>query len=174
MAKDFIEEADVVEEAEAKLDAKAAKREAAVQAYKDAQDLVRTSYPTIKDALEGALDEDEAKELFAALVKVVGNKKGSGAPRVAGAKRVSLNSQIAEMFAEVGTKVSDFALFKAFKVGAERMRWFIIASIKDAKDPEERMWVRYIPDEEVYELVAIGADVPEGWDGYLPKDESLL
>lgn len=146
------------------------KRQAAVEAYKAAQDLVRSSYDEIKDAL----DNDE---LFQAIVKVVGNKRGTGTgtKRIPGAKRTSMNDQIAAKFLAVGIggSVSDFDLFKEFKVGAERMRWFIIAMIKDAK-PEERMWVRYNSETEAYEYVAQGADVPEGWDGYLPKDESLL
>lgn len=162
-------EKSVDQELNEKEQAQLAKREAAAAAYKEAQDLVRSNYDAIKEALQN-------DELFAALVKVVGNKKGTGGTkRIPGAKRVSLNDQIAAMFIAVGVggSVSDFDLFKAFKVGQERMRWFIISSIKDA-EPEERMWIRYNTVSEAYEYVAQGAEMPEGWDGYIPRDESLL
>ena len=133
----------------------------------DAKELIRSNYGMLEETLE--------KELFEALVFAVGNRRGAGVARRAGAGRVSLDTQILNKFKEVGVggSITDIELFKEFKVGAERMRFFIIKMIKDAQ-PEDRIWVKFNTETEAYDFVATGPDVPEGWDGYLPKDESIL
>ena len=137
-------------------------------AYRAARDLVRDNYPKLEELLE--------KEVFDAIVKVVGNKRGTGTPRATGPRRMSVNAIIDKMFEDVGVggAISDIEFFRAVKAGAERMRWFIIASIKDVKDVNERKWIKFDEETQSYLYVAKGAEMPEGWDGYLPKDESLL
>lgn len=132
-----------------------------------AKELVRSNYPMLEETLEA--------DLFQALAFIVGNRKGTGASRVPGAGRVSLDSQILMKFKAVGVggSVSDIELFKEFKVGTERMRFFIIKMIKDTT-PEDRVWIKFNAETDNYDFVATGADVPEGWDGYLPKDQSIL
>lgn len=132
-----------------------------------ARDLVRDNYGMFEETLD--------KDLYAAIVFIVGNKRGSGADRVPGAGRVSLDTQILQKFKAVGVggSVTDIELFKEFKVGAERMRFFIIKMIKDAA-PESRVWIKFNAETDAYDYVADGPDIPEGWDGYLPKDESIL
>ncbi len=166
-----VTEASVTEEIDEKKAALLAKRKAATEAYNAAKDLIRASYNDLKDLVE--------QPLYEAIVKVVGQARGAGTPRVAGAKRASLKQMLLDEFVGegkgVGTRVNEMELFKKFKVGQAEMRYqLIIPNIKNVDKPEDRKWFAYDEESGDYVFVAEGADVPEGWDGYLPADEALL
>mgnify|MGYP001115171907 CR=1 FL=1 len=165
-------DASVTEEVDAKKQAILEKRKQKADEYNAAKDLIRKSYGTLQDLLD---QNDEDKALYQAIVKVVGQKRGAGVSRAPGVKRSSLKQQILDMFDGVGSRVNEFELFKKFKVGQPEMRYqLIIPNIKNVDKPEDRKWFSYDEETGDYIFVAEGADVPEGWDGYLPADESLL
>ncbi len=162
-----VAEASVTEEIDEKKAALLAKRKAATDAYNAAKELIRASYNDLKDLVE--------QPLYEAIVKVVGQARGTGAPRAIGAKRVSLKQLLLDEFVGVGARVNEMDLFKKFKVGQAEMRYqLIIPNIKNVDKPEDRKWFSYDEESGDYVFVAEGAEVPEGWDGYLPADEALL
>jgi hypothetical protein len=71
--------------------------------------------------------------------------------------------------AGVGTTKSGFEIFSEHNMGPGEMRGKIIRNLKLA-DPADRVWVSYNYVEKTYKLEALGAEKPEGWNGYIPVD----
>jgi hypothetical protein len=46
--------------------------------------------------------------------------------------------------------------------------------IKLAPSPDDRVWVKFDEDAEVYRVVGYGSEPPEGWDGYVPAVDTEL
>lgn len=73
------------------------------------------------------------------------------------------------LFPEVGTKLDEFELFKATKMGRAEMRKKVFYSWKNC-EPSEKLWIRFLEAEEAWVLDAIGGDMPETWaPADLPK-----
>ena len=88
----------------------------------------------------------------------------------------SINTKIKEALIEAGeTGMTGLNLYKKFQVGMPEMARKIKLFLKGEAD--NRVWVessRNDKDELVYTVVGLGADVPEGWDGYIPADVEAL
>ena len=124
----------------------------AVDAYKEAQGIAREWLRKV-EGLE--------PELRKALIKVIGLPGNTSRP--SGAR-----GEILDML-KVGP-VTDLELFKKFKYGQAEMKSIIRHMIKYV-DPSDRVWIAYNEAEEQYYIFDEGEDEPEGWTGYLPKDE---
>lgn len=117
----------------------------------------------VLDSLDA--DEPENKELIEAALLV---KPGR---RVA--TTTSRKDVIAEYFTEqvgVGESVHEDKIWSDLKLGRAEMRKASVNLIKKAKDPEERMWISFDPETELYTYEAEGAEPPEGWLGYRPVE----
>jgi len=86
--------------------------------------------------------------------------------------RGSKTEIIAEKFRDE-VEISELDLFAAFKIGRQAMTAQRRMFIKKFA-PEDRIWVIFDEDEEMYKMVADGADAPEGWDGYVPTEAEEL
>jgi len=136
----------------------------------------------IREAMKSA-SEGIAEVAVADLKLVVGMGQGAAGPRAAGTGRKSMNEQILDLFRDeegnlnVGAKVSGMEIFEKFDIGYPRMKWLIIAKIKDVKDKDDRVWIDYNREDGPggsYSIFGLGEETPEDWSGYLPSDESLL
>ena len=78
---------------------------------------------------------------------------------------------IAELFTTVGTTATESDIFAKFRMGRGEMKGAIKLALKSAA-PADRKWVSFDVESEVYTLVAIGADAPAGWTGYLPLEKA--
>lgn len=73
----------------------------------------------------------------------------------------------AESFERIGDQIEELELFNVLKAGRAEARTFI----KDAickSDPENRKWIIFNPEEEIYECVGIGENPPKNWTGCIP------
>jgi len=165
-AKVVIDEADEkeasaeVQEVEAAKAAAVAKRKATNEAKKEA-----------KQKLIAWLKEDPKIEddIHTAIVLLIKTAAKSSKPRAE-----SINEQLKAVLVEAGKDgVSEMAIFKQFKIGQPEMSIKTRLFVK-VKDPAERIWVRFFEDEELYKVIATGADMPEDWDGYIPTTEVSL
>ena len=123
-----------------------------VDAYKEAQGIARDWLRKVED-----LDADIRK----ALIKVIGLPGSTSRP--SGAR-----GEILDML-KAGP-VTDLELFKKFKYGQAEMKSVIRHMIKYV-DLADRVWIAYDEAEEEYYIFGEGENEPEGWTGYLPKDE---
>jgi pyruvate/2-oxoglutarate dehydrogenase complex dihydrolipoamide acyltransferase (E2) component len=78
---------------------------------------------------------------------------------------------IATLFVNVGDTVTLNDVFAKFRMGADSMKGAIKIALKGAA-PADRKWISYDASTEVYTLLAIGANPPTGWTGYLPLDKA--
>ena len=124
----------------------------AVDSYKAAQEVARDWLRKVE-----GLDTDIRK----ALIKVIGLPGNTSRP--SGAR-----GEILDML-EKGP-VTDLELFKKFKYGQAEMKSIIRHMIKYV-DLADRVWIAYDEAEEQYYIFGKGEETPEGWTGYLPKDE---
>lgn len=70
----------------------------------------------------------------------------------------------------IGATRTEDSIWADKKMGRMEMRHLTIDLIKKAKTPAERVWVQFDLPTTTYTLVAIGADKPQGWIGYVPTD----
>jgi len=90
-----------------------------------------------------------------------------------GGSRNGLSSKLKELFM-TGEPVSEMDIFKAFKIGRPETHAHIRSFIKNVKNVDDRIWVAFDNETETYSLVAVGAEVPEGWEGYVPANTEIL
>ena len=93
--------------------------------------------------------------------RTVLSKNGKATPR----------GVIAELFASVGATATESDVFTKFRMGRGEMKGAIKLALKSAV-PADRKWISFDVEKEVYTLLAIGADAPSGWTGYLPLDKA--
>lgn len=143
-----------------------AKKTETVDPKADAKRAKREAKNAAKERIRNYMASDDCPEdLKADLLLVVGLGRGSGAP----SPMASAKAAVLDMVQERGT-VSEDDIWSEFKLGRAEMRKVIVNAIKKAKSPEDRVWIRFNPEDGVYEYVATGADIPEGWTGYRPVD----
>lgn len=65
-------------------------------------------------------------------------------------------------------------IWEKFKLGRGEMRKISRKLIKDAKTPEERVWLDFNPITGKYTFVHKGKDMPSGWRGYRPVNAADL
>ena len=59
-------------------------------------------------------------------------------------------------------------LFTNYKVGRTEARTMFNSFLK--VKPENRIWIAFDRETETYAIKGKGAEMPEGWDGYVPAD----
>lgn len=74
------------------------------------------------------------------------------------------------MFAKVGDRVHEDAVYKALKLGRKDAYWTIADAIKEG-DVNARKWVYFTETDGYYTLMGVGPKPPEGYKGYVPKAE---
>ena len=67
-----------------------------------------------------------------------------------------------KLFGKVGDSIGELALFKETKWGPSEMRKRVRNALKKAK-PENRKWITFNPETEVWTLVGIGPEAPANW-----------
>jgi len=122
----------------------------AVDKYKAAQVIARAWLKT------AVLPEDIKK----ALVTVVGLPGTTSRP-------AGVRGEIVEKL--MAGPVNEFELFKCYKYGMAEMKTLIRHMISYVT-PDERVWITYDEESGNYSIFGQGEETPEGWNGYLPKD----
>jgi len=137
----------------AEVKAKDPKKEAKRLAKNEAKKRLRLFM--VRDETPDALRKD--------LLLVVGTgQRGFGG----GGSRVKVMDVVADMFKKV-KKISEDAIWEEHKLGRAEMRKICVNLIKK-REPENRIWITFKPDEETYVKVGIGPDAPANWTGYKP------
>lgn len=97
---------------------------------------------------------------------------GSGT-RAGGVRRgVNFDMQIRNLFLEKN-ELHEMEIFKNFHIGRPQMTNKIRVFLK-VPNPEDRIWVKFFPDEETYKIVGKGTNPPKTWEGFVPADENIL
>lgn len=109
---------------------------------------------------------DRILEAIRVLVPVRSAKEGRTSVRP---PKQQLLDKMLEMFLVNNNKLTLMDIFKEFRMGEGEMRVRMRNAIHDRK-PEERMWITYDHDTETYELIHVGAEMPDGWSGARPKN----
>lgn len=130
-------------------------------AERDAQRRKRIEAKTIIRKFAETCDNQELK---AAIYLIIGTGQ-----RTRRTKAFMLNQDIIKTFKEKKS-VSEMEAFNLWKVGRPEMTAKIRMMIRE-QDPENRLWVNFDADKEVYTLVGTGPNPPDGWDGYIPAAE---
>lgn len=106
-------------------------------------------------------NEDSVPEEIMEAAKILLPKHGGG-----GVRENSKKAQFLEML-EAG-KVHEDDLFLKLKLGRVEARNIINDVLKGL--PEDRVWINFDKENGEYEIVAKGAKMPKGWEGYVPQD----
>jgi hypothetical protein len=151
--------------------------EAALKAKNDAKKAKRLEYlKTVLDFVH-EFGTDEVK-LAARYVTPKALSDGTSA-RISVSNKASRRDFIIDLFgfktgddeqSFIGSTISEDAVWSNKKMGRMEMRHLTIDLIKKAKTPAERVWVSFDLPTTTYTLVALGADKPSGWIGYVPTD----
>ena len=121
----------------------------------------------IKALIESILADKEGyiTEEMKELAKLAAPKTNSGS----GVKRSSVMDTVRGYF-EDKAEADEIEVFQALKMGRQEMATSIKNIIKKST-PEERVWISFDPEEGLYTVEGRGAEVPEGWTGYVPVEE---
>jgi hypothetical protein len=141
---------------------------------KRAQELadIRNSVREYKDEIVKVLTNTEIpEEVVANLAYIIGNKRSKKA-RVLKGRAPALKDVVREKFAEVGSVIDELTLFLTLHIGRPEMQFRVNQLIKTT-EPENRPWIQFVEPVEgedmgSWQLVHVGEDAPEGWEGYLP------
>lgn len=99
-------------------------------------------------------------------------------------KRLALRNEFIQMFydsteeeavPQIGRVLKGLDLFMDKGIGKDRANQLCAEAIKKAIEPAQRHWIVAVPNTENpnimdYQLVAVGAEAPEGWTGFLPDE----
>jgi len=138
-----------------------------VQAKRDAARLLRNEAKTRLRDFAKTLEDDDA--LKADLFLIIGTGQRAGG---IGRVRVNMDMAIRDLFLEE-KEIHEMDIFKNFKIGRPQMTNKIRIFLK-VPNPDDRIWVRFFPDEETYRIVGKGANPPKDWEGFVPADENIL
>ena len=139
------------------VDAKKAAQEEKRKARNEAKERTRVYIKSLED---GQLKEDLN------LLIGTGSRQSSGAPRA------SINNVLRDLFIEK-TEVSEMDLFMQFKIGQPEMRIKIRIFVK-TPNPDDRIWVIFDEEKEVYRMVGKGAEKPSEYTGFIPAEQNIL
>lgn len=121
-----------------------------------------------KELVRSFMKDLEDKELKDAIILLI----GTGQRRAGGGGRTNVNALLRDAFL-ADDEISEMDLFLKFKIGRPEMTTKIRIFLK-TPNPEDRVWVTFDADSEVYKVVGLGAETPKGWDGFVPADEEVL
>ncbi len=115
------------------------------------------------------LKENEDFELASELKLLIVSSVRVGKPR-----GENINDKLKAFLVEAGSEgVSEMDIFKAYKIGQPEMSIKTRLFLK-VEPASNRIWVQFFPDEEIYKIIATGADMPSDWEGYVPADQVSL
>jgi len=134
----------------------------------EAKELRNEAKKTVREFFAD-IDKEQIPEDVLAAIELL-TKASTKKPRAA--KGPSAASMILTKIKEDG-QVSDVDLFMEFKVAQREMAGYIRNWIKKPANVEDRAWVRFDKESEMYILVGEGEYPPENWDGYIPATEEL-
>lgn len=114
---------------------------------------------------------------------LIGNERVPADKKVRQPK-LALRNEFVQMFydgegedalPQIGRIVKGMDLFVTKGLGKDKLNQLCAEAIKRASEPSKRHWITAVPDTEYpmvnnYQLVAVGADAPEGWTGFLPDE----
>lgn len=83
----------------------------------------------------------------------------------------TINTILRDLFLEQ-KEISEMDIFKNFHIGRPEMGIKIRIFVK--VQPEDRIWVVFDEENEIYRMVAKGPKAPKDWEGYVPVDENIL
>ena len=63
--------------------------------------------------------------------------------------------------------IGENSIWEEHKLGRAEMRKLCVNLIK-RREPEERIWIAFKPDEETYVKMGVGPEAPANWTGYKP------
>ena len=121
-----------------------------------------------KSLLREYMKEEETPANIAEALRLIVGQKRVRKPRV------SPLELLRQEFLK-NNQLSEMEIFDSFKIGRPEMvvkRRLLIQ--RYLSTPEDIIWIKFFPDEEMYKVLAIGATAPDGWDGYLPVSEEIL
>ena len=126
----------------------------------------RKALNTAKDLLRNWIEEVEIdeQEIIDALKLVVGEKKAKVGKRAG-------YMDIIDLIVEKKT-VSENDLWNEFKVGRTDMRNIIKRYVRKSAG-QEINWIQFDVEKEEYVLIDTSENVPENWDGPLPKVKEI-
>ncbi len=101
-------------------------------------------------------------EIQASINRLTGNARSGGGG--GDLKRV----MILELIQKNRGKMSEVDLFTTQKLGRMEMRAICNDLIKKVKDPSERVWVAFDPENGIYSIAGKGENPPKNWTGYVP------
>jgi len=142
---------------------------------------LRNSKKVLLEVLTASPDFDE--QYVADLATLIGKERGTGTTRIK-TPRLALRNEFINMFysgddenavPEIGKVVMGMDLFMQKGLGKDKLNLLCAEAIKKASEPKTRHWITAVADETYefvnnYQLLAIGEDAPEGWDGFLPNE----
>lgn len=109
----------------------------------------------------GLKSDDEQVVAAATILKPKAGGGGGGA-------RKGKDAIVMELFEDVN-EIDEFELYKQIQMGRPEMRHAIKEGLKKAA-AEDRKWISFNPETNLYVLESVGADAPEGWTGWKPVD----
>ena len=143
--------------------------DAAKEALKIEKKEARTEAQTLVRAFIKTLDSVGDEGLKTAMTLLIGS--GTRARR---GSVSSINTVLRDLIVAAGDEgVSEMDIFKQFKIGQPEMTTKVRIFLK-TPNPEDRIWVKFFEEDEMYRMVGKGSKAPDGWDGFTPADENLL
>lgn len=142
--------------------------EAAKNALKKFQAESKAAKDFLRECLLGKHPEYEIPEEVLKAIRVLVPVRQKTEPAARGPRKQAVLDALAKMFPEIGSTITLIDIFRQFRMGEGEMRVRMRQAIHD-RAPEERLWITYDREAEIYTLVAKGANAPEGWVGVLPK-----
>lgn len=141
----------------------------AVEALKKYQEESKKAKAFLAEVLSGKHPNMIIPDAVLEAIRVIVPLRAAKGASSARSPKMQVLDKLLSLFNANGGKLSLMDIFKEFRMGEGEMRVRMRNAIHDRK-PEERMWISYDPNTEVYTLEAVGADAPAGWTGPLPKE----
>lgn len=141
----------------------------AVEALKKYQEESKKAKAFLAEVLSGKHPDMIIPDAVLEAIRVIVPLRAAKGASSARSPKMQVLDKLLSLFNANGGKLSLMDIFKEFRMGEGEMRVRMRNAIHDRK-PEERMWISYDPNTEVYTLEAVGADAPAGWTGPLPKE----
>ena len=141
----------------------------AVEALKKYQEESKKAKAFLAEVLSGKHPDMIIPDAVLEAIRVLVPLRAAKGASSARSQQMQVLDKLLSLFNANGGKLSLMDIFKEFRMGEGEMRVRMRNAIHDRK-PEERMWISYDPNTEVYTLEAVGADAPAGWTGPLPKE----
>ena len=141
----------------------------AVEALKKYQEESKKAKAFLAEVLSGKHPDMIIPDAVLEAIRVIVPLRAAKGASSARSQKMQVLDKLLSLFNANGGKLSLMDIFKEFRMGEGEMRVRMRNAIHDRK-PEERMWISYDPNTEVYTLEAVGADAPAGWTGPLPKE----